>query len=129
MNWAVLATFLLALAVIFGAFGAHTLKDKISDYNLEIYNKGVFYQFIHSIGILFLGLFLIGRENKFLRLSALFLLLGIIFFSGSLYLLSLRDISFTGSITKILGPITPLGGLCFVAGWILMGLGLRQTTR
>jgi len=129
VNWGFLAAILLALAVIFGAFGAHSLKDKISDYNLDVYNKAVFYQFIHALGLLFIGIFLIGRNVKLFRLAALFLFLGIIFFSGSLYLLSIREISFTSNLTKILGPITPLGGLCFVTGWILLAMGLRGNVK
>jgi uncharacterized membrane protein YgdD (TMEM256/DUF423 family) len=125
-NWGFIASLLLALAVIFGAFGAHNLKDKISEYNLEVFNKAVFYQFIHSLGLLFIGIFLMGRKIKLFHFAALFLFLGIVFFSGSLYLLSIREISFTANMTKILGPITPIGGLCFVVGWILLGLGLRK---
>lgn len=125
-NWGIIASISLALAVIFGAFGAHILKDKISENNLEIYEKAVFYQFIHSVGLLFIGIFLIGRNIKMFRLSALLLFLGIVFFSGSLYLLAIREISFTVNMTKILGPITPMGGLCFVTGWLCLGWGMKE---
>ncbi len=129
MNWGFIAAILLALAVIFGAFGAHSLKDKISDYNLEVYNKAVIYQFIHALGMLFIGIFLAGRNIKMFNLAAVFLFLGIIFFSGSLYLLAICEISFTANISNILGPVTPIGGLCFVIGWFLLAMGLKRNAK
>ena len=129
MNWGFTAAILLAVAVIFGAFGAHSLKDKISDYNLEVYNKAVLYQFIHALGMLFIGIFLVGRNIKMFNLAALFLFLGIIFFSGSLYLLAIREISFTANLANILGPVTPIGGLCFVLGWLLLAIGVKRNIK
>jgi uncharacterized membrane protein YgdD (TMEM256/DUF423 family) len=128
-NWGIIASLSLALAVLFGAFGAHILKDKLSEYNLKIYDKAVFYQFIHSIGLLFIGIFLIGRNIKMFRLSALFLFLGIILFSGSLYILSISGFQMNTTITKIVGPLTPLGGLCFVIGWLFLGWGMKENMK
>lgn len=129
MNWGFIAAILLALAVMFGAFGAHSLKDKISDYNLEVYDKAVFYQFIHALGMLFIGVFFAERNIKIFNLSAVFLFLGIVFFSGSLYLLAIREISFTANIANILGPVTPIGGLCFMVGWFLLAIGITRNAK
>lgn len=110
--------FFMATAVILGAFGAHGLKKIISLAEVEVFKTGVFYQFIHSIGIfvalLTAKLFDIPKLNK----SLWFFGFGILFFSGSLYLLSTQ--SALGVSLKFLGPITPLGGLLFILGWIYM---------
>ena len=109
-----------ALAVILGAFGAHALKEKLDAYQLEIFNKGVQYQFYHVIA-LFAVVFLAEKiQPKTLTFAGWFFSVGILFFSGSLYLLATRSILGTDALTPILGPITPLGGLCFIIGWILL---------
>ena len=109
-----------AMAVILGAFGAHALKEKLDAYQLEIFNKGVQYQFYHVIA-LFAVVFLADKiQPKTLTFAGWFFSVGILFFSGSLYLLATRSILGTDALTPILGPITPLGGLCFIIGWILL---------
>lgn len=108
------------LAVILGAFGAHALKDKLDTYQHAIYEKAVSYQFYHVIA-LFAVMFLSTKiQTKTLDLAGLFFSLGIIFFSGSLYLLATRHLLGLDKLTPILGPVTPLGGLCFIIGWILL---------
>jgi uncharacterized membrane protein YgdD (TMEM256/DUF423 family) len=105
------------LAVALGAFGAHGLKDRLDAHYLDIWKTGVTYQMFHALGILVVAMIL----GKFAG-SALFtwsgwlMLIGIIFFSGSLYLLSLTKVG-------ILGAITPIGGVCFLAAWILVIVG------
>ena len=114
------AAFFGALAVILGAFGAHTLK-KIIDVNaLEIWQKGVEYQFYHTFALLYLSTFA-RYKNKLIGLAFLFFVLGILLFSGSLYLLALKDV-YTSSIAAVIGPVTPIGGLCFILGWICLFL-------
>ena len=109
-----------ALAVILGAFGAHALKEKLDAYQLEIFNKGVQYQFYHVIA-LFAVVFLAEKiQPKTLTFAGWFFSVGILFFSGSLYLLATRSLMGTDTLTPILGPVTPLGGLCFIIGWILL---------
>ena len=109
-----------ALAVILGAFGAHALKEKLDAYQLEIFNKGVQYQFYHVIA-LFAVVFLADKiQPKTLTFAGWFFTAGILFFSGSLYLLATRSLMGTDALTPILGPITPLGGLCFIIGWTLL---------
>jgi uncharacterized membrane protein YgdD (TMEM256/DUF423 family) len=109
-----------ALAVILGAFGAHALKEKLDAYQLEIFNKGVQYQFYHVIA-LFAVVFLADKiQPKTLTFAGWFFTSGILFFSGSLYLLATRSLLGTDALTPVLGPVTPLGGLCFIIGWILL---------
>jgi len=113
------AAFLGALAVILGAFGAHGLKALISAPSLEIWQKGVEYQFYHVFALLYLSTFA-RYKNKLIGLSFFFFALGIILFSGSLYVLALKDIYHFS--TQFIGPITPIGGLCFILGWICLFL-------
>ncbi|WP_336784663.1 DUF423 domain-containing protein [Paenibacillus sp. MMO-177] len=100
-----------ALAVALGAFGAHGLKDTLSDDMLEVYETGVRYHMYHALGLMLVALLAdrIG-DVKLVRVGARLLIAGIILFSGSLYVLALSDV-------KILGAITPLGGVAFLAGW------------
>jgi uncharacterized membrane protein YgdD (TMEM256/DUF423 family) len=101
-----IAAALCFLAVALGAFGAHGLRSTLETHGmLEVWNKAVFYHFIHAIALLVLALY--GSIN---RGACLLLLAGIFLFSGSLYLLALTNL-------RWLGAITPLGGLCFLAGW------------
>jgi uncharacterized membrane protein YgdD (TMEM256/DUF423 family) len=100
------AAALCFLAVALGAFGAHALKSTLEGRGmLDVWNKAVLYHFIHAIALLVLALF--GTVNR----GAWWLLLaGILLFSGSLYLMALTNL-------RWLGLVTPLGGLCFLAGW------------
>ncbi len=103
-----------ALAVAFGAFGAHGLKNIINSASLEIWQKGVDYQFYHVFALLYLSTFT-RYKNKWLEFSFVFFTLGIVLFSGSLYVLALKDVYHLS--TRLIGPITPVGGLCFILGW------------
>lgn len=107
-----------AIAVIFGAFGAHSLKNVLSAGAVEIWAKGVEYQFYHTFALLFLGLYA-SSDDRLLKWSYVFFTLGIILFSGSLYLLATREILNIGFLNYI-GPVTPVGGLCFILGWALL---------
>lgn len=105
------------LAVALGAFGAHGLADKLGPKYLEIWKTGVTYQMFHATGILVIGLIL-GKVagSSLFTWSGWLMLIGIILFSGSLYILSVTKIG-------ILGAITPLGGVSFLAAWILIVIG------
>ena len=103
------------LSVVFGAFGAHYLKNTLNDYSLSVFQTGVLYQFFHSIGILLVVLLSINKDNLNLDLSIWFFTLGIILFSGSLYLLAITGL-------KWLGAITPIGGFFFILGWMFLFL-------
>ncbi|TDQ06454.1 DUF423 domain-containing protein [Pedobacter metabolipauper] len=112
------ASVLGALAVILGAFGAHALKRVLEVNELEIWAKGVEYQFYHTFALLFLSQ--VKTENtKLIHLSYLSFSLGILLFSGSLYLLATRTVLNIGFVDYI-GPVTPIGGLLLIMGWVLM---------
>lgn len=105
-----------ALAVALGAFGAHALKEKLSERYLAIWETAVQYQMFHAIGLLVIGV-LVGTSilggTTPLNWSGYLILAGTIIFSGSLYVLSLSGIG-------VLGAITPIGGVLFIAGWIML---------
>lgn len=120
-NWITLASSLLALAVICGAFGAHALRARLDQYSLGIWDKAVFYHFIHAIGILLTALLASAAvvPHTSSRLVCILLTAGIIIFSGSLYLLAL-----TGQ--RWLGAITPIGGTLFIVAWIVLALAAAR---
>jgi uncharacterized membrane protein YgdD (TMEM256/DUF423 family) len=115
MNWTATGAIALALGVTLGAFGAHGLKDRLDAYLMGVYEKAVFYHFIHALGILVVSLMpktgAIGQSQASWVCGLL--LAGIAIFSGSLYALAItRQLG--------LGAITPIGGLSFIAGWLLL---------
>ena len=99
------------LAVVLGAFGAHALKGKFDAYALSVFDTAVQYHFYHSFALLAVGIIALSQPHTvLLKTSGWLFVLGILIFSGSLYLLSITGI-------RWLGAITPLGGLAFIAGW------------
>lgn len=103
-----------ALAVAIGAFGAHGLKDVLTQNNRqETFELGVRYQFYHAFALLFTGVLMNQYWSAAARYAALCFTAGIVLFSGSLYVLSLSGIT-------MLGAVTPFGGLLFIAGWVLL---------
>lgn len=112
---------LALLSVLFGAFGAHALKNMVESDKVAIFETGVRYQFMHGLALILLALY--SQQNssfpqiqKSISRVAQFFLLGCLFFCGSLYLLTIQPlVSFNYS--RIVGPITPLGGLLFMLGW------------
>lgn len=109
-RWMLAAALLGALGVILGAFGAHGLQARLSAEQLESWDTAVRYHLLHSVALLALALFAI-ESGRSIQWPAWLFSLGILFFSGSIYLLVL-----TGQ--RWLGPVTPLGGLCLIAGWL-----------
>ena len=112
------ASFFGAIAVLLGAFGAHGLKNSIDASSLAIWQKGVEYQFYHTFALLYLSSFARYR-NKLINIAYFCFTFGIVLFSGSLYLLATRNILNLG-FAEFIGPITPIGGLLFVLGWIML---------
>lgn len=107
----------MALAVALGAFGAHGLQPKLTERMFEIYQTGVQYHMIHAIGILVIAVAAERLGNpSILTWAGWAMFGGIIFFSGSLYILSISGI-------KVLGAITPIGGMFFIIGWVLLAVG------
>ncbi|MGE7906251.1 DUF423 domain-containing protein [Peribacillus sp. NPDC094092] len=101
------------IAVALGAFGAHGLEGKIPDKYLETWQTAVQYQMFHAVGLLVIGLLAGKVSSPLINWSGWLMLIGIILFSGSLFVLSVTQI-------KILGAITPLGGVSFLVAWVLM---------
>ena len=110
-----------AIAVVLGAFGAHALKEKLAPEQLQVFETGVRYQVYHSFALILVALIAAKYPSLTLNYSGYLFLSGIIFFSGSLYLLSMKSLLGIEH-WKFMGLITPLGGLCFVAGWILVAI-------
>lgn len=107
----------MALAVAFGAFGAHAVENILSPDRFDVYKTAVQYHFYHALGLLILGAVSLQIKNRWITLSGYALTAGILIFSGSLYLLTLLDISW-------LGAITPIGGVAFILGWLFLFVGL-----
>ena len=102
----------MALGVVLGAFGAHGLKNFVSPGHVAVFQTGVQYQIYHALGLLLVAVLLKQFPTAGgLRTGGWIMLAGIILFSGSLYLLALTGIRF-------FGPITPVGGICFIVAWI-----------
>ena len=118
-----IAAILGMLSVILGAFGAHALRDLITDTQLASYKTGVAYHQFHTIAML--GTAILGiqfNNNKWFYRAGIGFFIGILLFSGSIYLLSTRDLIGIGELSW-LGPITPIGGLVLICSWILLLLG------
>ena len=106
-----------ALAVLLGAFGAHGLKNRLSIEDLAIFETAVRYQMYHALGLLLMGLASFYLTEKLVSTPAYFLILGIIVFSGSLFLLVFTNL-------RWFGAITPIGGLCLIIGWLLFAYNI-----
>ena len=116
------------LSVAFGAFAAHALKELLSEYAVNVFETGVRYQFYHVFALLAVGILYKEFPNKFIRWAGIFFIIGIILFSGSLYFLTyVKGAVMPGY--KWLGPITPIGGLSFILGWIFLFIGVLKTNR
>lgn len=108
-----------ALSVALGAFGAHALKGVLDAYGESIWDTAVQYQMFHSAGIVLVGILMHPKllgDSAPLKWAFFAMAFGILFFSGSLYVLAVSGI-------RILGAITPIGGVLFVVGWILLAIG------
>jgi len=110
---------LMALAVGFGAFGAHGLKNIVTKEMLVVFHTGVEYQFYHALGLFCVAFIAHFDNSKRVNIAGYSMLIGIILFSGSLYAMT-----FTG--IKILGAITPIGGVAFIVAWVLLAVSLKK---
>ena len=121
MHWSSIGSALLALAVAFGAFGAHALRERLDAYATGIYERAVFYHFVHALGILAIGVAIDAQATvaSMASIAAVLLFVGILIFSGSLYALALSG-------NRKLGAITPLGGLAFIAGWAIFAIACSR---
>ena len=115
MNWTAVGSVALAVAVMSGAFGAHALRGRLDAYSIGIYERAVFYHFVHALGLLIVAA--LPRGGIITPAAAswvcVLLLAGIVIFCGSLYALATTGV-------RLLGAITPIGGLAFIAAWLLL---------
>jgi uncharacterized membrane protein YgdD (TMEM256/DUF423 family) len=121
MTWSAVGAAALAAAVMLGAFGAHGLRPRLDDYLMGVYERAVFYHFVHALGLLVVPVMArlgVLKPSSSTIVCAL-LLGGIVIFSGSLYVLAI-----TGRLW--LGAITPIGGLSFIAAWIVLAVALLK---
>lgn len=126
VNWMiVVGCFLLALAVALGAFGSHGIRGQISQDAFRIYDTMVTYLFYHSFALVIAGI--IGRHsmNGWILWAGRLFSLGILFFCGSLILLTVVKALVLPGFGWI-GPITPLGGLGFIGGWLSLAIGISR---
>jgi Uncharacterized small membrane protein len=115
-----------ALSVAMGAFGAHALKGHLPDNAVNIFETGVRYQFYHVFALLATGILYQNFPNTFIKWAGILFILGIVIFSGSLYLLTIiKGTALIGY--DWVGAITPLGGLSFILGWIFLFAGCSKT--
>ncbi|WP_214509988.1 DUF423 domain-containing protein [Pseudomonas brassicacearum] len=114
-SFLMLAAFFGFTGVALGAFAAHGLKDRLSAEYLAIFHTGVTYQLVHTLALLGVALLATHIPGRIVTWAGVSFVIGILLFSGSLYLLTLTGIS-------KLGIITPLGGVAFLIGWICLGL-------
>ncbi len=123
MNWSVIGASLLGIAVLIGAFGAHALRERLDAYATGIYERAVFYHFVHGLGLLALGIAAAAGAvtGAAVAIAGWCLLVGLIVFSGSLYALALSGV-------RALGAITPIGGVAFVIGWFVFAYALASAT-
>jgi uncharacterized membrane protein YgdD (TMEM256/DUF423 family) len=124
MAWSVTGAALLGVAVMIGAFGAHALRARLDAYAIGVYERAVFYHFVHALGLLGIGIAVSTgiAGTSAANLAAWLLLAGIVAFCGSLYALALTGL-------RALGAITPFGGLAFIAGWFVFAYALAIRTR
>ena len=121
MNWTAIGALGLGLAVMLGAFGAHALRARLDAYSMGVWERAVFYHFVHMLGLLIVPLFERGGAlSPAARTWVCWLLLaGVVLFCGSLYLLALTGV-------RTLGAVTPLGGLSFIAAWLLLAVAILR---
>lgn len=110
--FALLGALNMLVAVGFGAFGAHGLKDRVDAAMLSVWQTGVLYHLVHALGLFVIAWLVERTGSNLLGIAGWIMLAGIILFCGSLYLLVLTD-------TRALGAITPFGGVCFLLAWAL----------
>ena len=111
------------VAVTLGAFGAHGLENTLSERMMEVWQTAVQYQFYHSLALLLVATIMLQvQPSRLLNAAAILFLLGIIIFSGSLYILALSGITW-------LGAITPIGGTLFMIGWIVLAIAAFKISK
>lgn len=114
-----IGTLSAGLSVAAGAFGAHALRDKVEPRLLEVFETGARYQMYHALAIIAVGLIASRWPSGLVSSAGWLFVAGTVFFTGSLYAMT-----FTG--VRALGAITPIGGVCFIAGWVCLALAAAK---
>ena len=118
-TWFAAGAVMCGLGVLLGAFGAHGLRGRVTPEMLAVFETGVRYHLVHGLALLAVALATTRWPNTWISASGWLFVAGIVIFSGSLYLLSITGV-------RWLGAITPIGGLCFVAGWLILALSAMR---
>ncbi len=123
-HWGCVGGIFGALAVAAGAFGAHGLKEIVGPDALTIFETAARYHMYHSFAILAVGLIAYARPSRSAHIAGWCFLFGTVMFSGSLYAMALSDMAW-----RFLGPVTPIGGVLMIAGWILLAVAATKCPR
>ena len=115
-----LASLFAALAILFGAFGSHALKESLSDQSLEVYDIATRYLMFHALGIFLIALLGFQLSKESLKIPVIMMIVGTSIFSGSLYLIAMLNF-------KKLGMVTPIGGLLLIISWFLLAYNTYKT--
>ena len=115
-----IASLFAALAILFGAFGSHALKERLSAQSLEVYDIATRYLMFHSLGIFLIALLGFQLPKESLEIPVTMMIVGTSIFSGSLYIIAILDF-------KKLGMVTPIGGLLLIVGWLLLAYNTYKT--
>lgn len=119
----IIGAVLAFLSVAFGAFGAHVLKTRLDDQDLAVFQTGVHYQMVHALGLIIIGILALtvfSGQGTLLAWSGWLMAAGVLLFSGSLYALTLSGV-------RVLGAITPIGGVAFLVSWVLVVIAALRT--
>tara|TARA_Y100001978_G_scaffold34947_1_gene30818 strand:- start:62 stop:430 length:369 start_codon:yes stop_codon:yes gene_type:complete len=119
-SYIVLASLFAALAILFGAFGSHALKERLSAQSLEVYDIATRYLMFHALGIFLIALLGFQLPKESLEIPVIIMVVGTSIFSGSLYLIAMLDF-------KKLGMVTPIGGLLLIVSWLLLAYNTYKT--
>ena len=119
-SYIVLASLFAALAILFGAFGSHALKERLSAQSLEVYDIATRYLMFHALGIFLIALLGFQLPKELFEIPVTIMIVGTFIFSGSLYLIAILDF-------KKLGMVTPIGGLLLIVSWLLLAYNIYKT--
>ena len=119
-GYIIIASLFAALAILFGAFGSHALKERLSAQSLEVYDVATRYLMFHALGIFLIALLGFQLPKESLEIPVIMMIVGTSIFSGSLYLIAMLDF-------KKLGMVTPIGGLLLIVSWLLLAYNTYKT--
>ena len=119
-GYIIIASLFAALAILFGAFGSHALKERLSAQSLEVYDIATRYLMFHALGIFLIALLESQLPKESIEMPAIMMIVGTSIFSGSLYLIAMLDF-------KKLGMVTPIGGLLLIVSWLLLAYNTYKT--